>query len=69
LRLGQVGFNGSRGSPIPRLDGAFCGVGVTIDDLKVWQPPKVEQLRPTQISMFAPHPKKRNAVVNLSAFP
>jgi hypothetical protein len=27
---------------------------VPINDLKVWQTPKVEQLRPTQISMFAP---------------
>jgi hypothetical protein len=42
---------------------------VAIDYLKVWQTPKVEQLRPTQISMFAPHPKKRNAVVNLGTFP
>jgi hypothetical protein len=44
-------------------------VDVAINDLKVWQAPKVKQLRPTQISMFGPHPKKRNAVVNLGGFP
>jgi hypothetical protein len=26
---------------MPSLDGAFCGVGVAIDDLKVWQAPKM----------------------------
>jgi hypothetical protein len=25
---------------MPSLDGAFCGVGVAIDYLKVWQAPK-----------------------------
>ena len=56
-----------RGSSVPRLDGAFCCMDVAINDLKVWQTLKVEQLRPTPISMFAPHPKKRNAVVDLGA--
>jgi hypothetical protein len=42
---------------MPSLDGAFCGVGVAIDDLKVWQAPKIEQLRPRQMTVVAPHSK------------
>jgi hypothetical protein len=34
---------------MPSLDLAFCGMGVAIDYLKVWQAPKIEQLRPRQI--------------------
>jgi hypothetical protein len=36
---------------------AFCGVGIAIDDLEVWQSPKIEQLRPRRIAMLAPHAK------------
>jgi hypothetical protein len=39
---------------MPSLDGTFCGVSVAIDYLKVWQAPKIEQLRPRQITVFAP---------------
>ena len=42
---------------MPSFDGAFCGVGVAIDYLKVWQAPKIEQLRPRHISKFVPHSK------------
>jgi hypothetical protein len=30
---------------MPSLDGAFCGVGVAIDYLKVWQAPKADSQR------------------------
>src|SRR5215470_8953263 len=53
------------GSSVPRFDGAFRGVYVAIDDLKVRQAPKIEELRPRQFPAFAPHSKQRNAVVNL----
>jgi hypothetical protein len=56
-------------SSIPRFDGAFCCMDIAINDLKVWQAPKVEQLRPRHIPVITPHPKKRNAVVNFSALP
>jgi hypothetical protein len=36
---------------MPSLYGAFCGVGVAIDYLKIWQAPKIEQLRPRQITV------------------
>jgi hypothetical protein len=65
-RLARFSFKRACDSSVPRLDGAFCSVGVAINDLKVWQAPKVEQLRPTQILMFAPYSKKRNTVIDLS---
>jgi hypothetical protein len=37
LRSGQFAFNRACDSSMPSLDGAFCGVDVTIDDLKVRQ--------------------------------
>jgi hypothetical protein len=42
LESGEFSFKKACGTTVPRLDGAFCGVNVTIDDLKVWQAPKIE---------------------------
>ena len=42
LSSGEFSFKKACGTTVPRLDGAFCGVNVTIDDLKVWQAPKIE---------------------------
>ena len=47
------------GSSIPRLVGTFCGVDVAINDLEIWQAPKIEQLRPGHIPVFPPHSKQR----------
>ena len=57
------------GVSVARLGRAFCDVGVAIDYLKIWQAPVIEQLRPWRIPVFAPHPKQRDAVVNLGAVP
>ena len=53
----------------PRFDGAFCGVDVAIDQLKVRQAPKIEQPRPRRVSVFAPDPKQRDAMVNFGVPP
>ena len=42
LESGEFSFKKACGTTVPHLDGAFCGVNVTIDDLKVWQAPKIE---------------------------
>jgi hypothetical protein len=57
LRSGQFSLKRGCDSSMPSLDSAFCGVGVAIDYLKVWQAPKIKQLRPRQITVFAPHSK------------
>ena len=54
---------------MPSLDGAFCGVGIAIDDLKVWQAPKLEQLRPRGVSIFVPDLEEGNSMVDLSTLP
>jgi hypothetical protein len=42
LESGEFSFKKACGTTVPHLDGAFCDVNVTIDDLKVWQAPKIE---------------------------
>ena len=54
---------------LARFGRAFCGVGIAIDHLKIWQAPVIEQLRPSRVPEFAPHPKQGDAVVNLGALP
>src|SRR5262249_1998130 len=57
------------GASVSGLDGTFFRVNVTIDYLKVWQAPIVEQIRPGRFPMFAPHPKQWDAVVNFGVLP
>ena len=52
-----------------RLGHAFCDVDITIDKLKVWQPPIIEQHRPRFIPVLAPHPKQGRAMINFGALP
>jgi hypothetical protein len=59
----------AHGASVPRLGGAFCGVGVSVDHLEVWQAPITEQLRPLRIPVFAPYPKQRDSVVDLGGPP
>ena len=51
--------------PRPR----FCDVGVAIDHLKVRQAPKIEQLGPRLVSVFAPDTEQWGAMVNFGIFP
>ena len=51
------------------LNPAFYDVSVAIDRLKVWQAPIIQQLRPWDVPVFAPHPKQRDAVVDFGALP
>jgi hypothetical protein len=44
-------------------------VDVAINDLKVGQSPKIKQSRPRLVSVFAPDPKKRDAMVNFGILP
>ena len=44
-------------------------MGIAIDDLEVWQPPKIEQLRPRRLSMLAPHTKQWDPVIHLGVLP
>jgi hypothetical protein len=39
---------------MPSLDGAFCGVGVAIDCLKVWQAPKINDPLKDAFEAYAP---------------
>jgi hypothetical protein len=48
---------------------ALCGVDVTIDYLKVWEAPKIEQLRPRDVSVFLPYSKQGSAMVDFGGFP
>jgi hypothetical protein len=48
---------------------ALCGVDVTIDYLKVWEAPKIEQLRPRDVLVFLPYSKQANAMVDFGGFP
>jgi hypothetical protein len=66
LRL-TVGF--PRGASIPRPVTLFGGVDISIDHLKVWQAPIIEQLRPRSVLAFVAHPKQRHAVVYLGVLP
>jgi hypothetical protein len=52
------------GSTARRLHRAFRSVDVAVNHLKVWQTPKIEQLRPWKVPVLAPNPKQRDAVVN-----
>jgi hypothetical protein len=52
-----ISFRRACGPSLPRLDGAFFGVDIAIDYLEIRQTPKIEQLRPRQITVFAPHSK------------
>jgi hypothetical protein len=65
LRFGYFRFKRACGATVPRLEGAFCGVLITIDHLKVRQSPKIEQLGPGIVPVFLPHSKQRNTVINL----
>jgi hypothetical protein len=56
-------------APATRLDRAFCDVGVAIDHLKVRQAPKIEQLWPRLVSVFAPDTEQWDAMVNFGIFP
>jgi hypothetical protein len=38
-RLGQFGCEEPCGTTVSRLDGALCGVNLTVNHLKVWQSP------------------------------
>jgi hypothetical protein len=57
------------GPPASSLGGAFGDVDVAIDHLKVRQTPISEQLRPRRIPALVPHPKQRDAVVDLGVLP
>lgn len=41
-RLGQFGCEEPCGTTVSRLDGALCGVNLTVNHLKVWQSPIAE---------------------------
>ena len=69
FRSVQLSFKKACGTSVSGLDGTFCRVNVTIDNLEVWQAPIVEQIRPRRFPMFAPHPKQWDAVVNFGALP
>ena len=55
--------------PVPRLCRAFRGVDVAIDYLKVGQAPIVAQSRPRRVSVCAPNPEQRDAMVDFSVPP
>jgi hypothetical protein len=57
------------GPSAAHLDRAFCDVGVAIDHLKVRQAPKIEQLGPWLVSVFAPDTEQWDAMVNFGIFP
>jgi hypothetical protein len=57
------------GVSVSRLGRAFRGMDIAVDRLKVGQTPIIEQLRPWGVPVLAPHPKQRDAVVHLGAFP
>ena len=59
----------ARSAPVARFVCKFCGVGVPIDHLKIWQAPISQQFRPQRVRMIAPHLKQRNTVVNLGGLP
>jgi hypothetical protein len=54
---------------MPSLAGAFCGVGVAINHLKIWQAPIVEQFRPFIIAMVAPDSEQWDPVIYLGILP
>jgi hypothetical protein len=68
LSLGEVG-RGAGNAPVTRFDHAFSRVDVAIDHLKVGQSPKSQQPRPTRVTVFAPNPEQRDAVVNFGVPP
>ena len=53
--------------PLARFSGAFRLVGDPIDGLEVGQPPKPEKIRPGKVSVPAPHPEQRGAVIDFRA--
>jgi hypothetical protein len=60
---------GAGDAPVSRFGRAFRSVDVAIDHLKVDQSPKVKQSRPRRISVFAPDPEQRDALVNFGIPP
>ena len=70
LGLSQVCLSrGAGDAPVPRFRRAFRSVDVAIDYPEVGQSPKIEQSRPRRVSVFAPDPKQRDALVNFGASP
>jgi hypothetical protein len=57
------------GPSATRLDSAFGDVGVAVDHLKVRQAPKIEQLGPRLVSVFAPDPEQWDPMVNFRVPP
>ncbi len=60
---------GAHKMPIPRFCRAFRSVNIAINHLKVRQSPKVEQSRPRRVSVFAPDPEQRDAMVDFGIPP
>ena len=70
LRLSQVCLGrGAGNAPVPRFCRAFNRVEIAINHLKVGQSPKIEQSRPGRVSVFAPHPIERDAMVHFGVPP
>ena len=67
--IGVFGWSRRHGPSATRLDRAFCDVGVAIDHLKVRRAPKIEQLGPRLVSVFAPDAEQWDAMVNFGIFP
>jgi hypothetical protein len=44
-------------------------VDIAIDDLEVRHSPKIDQCRPSRISVVAPNPEERDTVVNFGVLP
>jgi hypothetical protein len=69
MQSGEFRCEIARRVAVACLGRAFCDVDIAVDRLKVGQTPIVEQLRPWDVPVFAPHPKQRDAVVHLGDFP
>ena len=71
LRISRYapGLASSALSPILCLLGAFGGVHVAVDHLKIGHAPIRQQLGPRRVAALAPDAKQRHAVVDLGGFP
>ena len=60
---------GAGNAPVPRFGRAFSGMDVAINHLKFEQSPKIDQSRPGRVSVFAPDPEQRDAMVDFGIPP
>ncbi len=68
LSLAELG-RGAGKDTVPRFCRAFRSVNIAINHLKVRQSPKIEQSRPSGVSVFVPNPEQRDAMVDFGIPP